>query len=132
MDYPNVNKSYVSNKNTDSAANRMLEHWRDRADYHFPQFRYCDQHIDDPAYEHHRHGFLPRKIKPFDHGERKERIQPYAGRQSIRDIGKKAHNQCADDRCDDRCQKHSAPWHPCCSEHVRVNCDNICHRKKCC
>lgn len=130
IDYFHIKKADVCHENTYAAAYGVLETVGDSLYYVFSQLCDRDDYVDDTADKHHGQRLLPGEPKTKADRVYKECVKTHSGCLRIRYVCDKAHYESADYRSDDRRKEYGAPLHACAGENVRVDCDDIGHRKE--
>ena len=73
----NIEQANVSDKDTDTAANSVLKHWRNGLNNHLTQGCSGNNNVNNAANKYHRHGFLPRKTNTFHNSEGEEGVETH-------------------------------------------------------
>lgn len=130
IDYFHIKKADVCHENTYAAAYGVLEAVGDGLYYVFSQLCDRDDYVDDTADKDHGQRLLPGEPKTKADRVYKECVKTHSGCLRIRYVCDKTHYESADYRSDDRRKEYGAPLHACAGENVRVDCDDIGHRKE--
>ena len=99
----------------------------DGLDDHLAHLGHGDQNVDQTAQEHHGKRFLPGEAQTEAHGVGEEGIEAHARSLRVRDVREQAHDERADDGCDDSRQEDAAPRHTRLRQDLRIDDDDVRH-----
>ena len=130
INHADVEEADVSDENTDTAADCVLETQGNCLDDVLTDLRYGDENVKNAADKDHGKRLLPGKAQRKAHGVNKESVQSHAGRLRIRNVCNKTHHERSDNRGDNGCKEHSTPFHAGLRQNTGVYDDDVGHCEK--